>query len=123
MMIQQLNTTEGRDGNGAERYYHSDRGDDDAEGQRRSDGYTFSMLSVCALRSGRVSGLVPRTLCIMSCTSRSLTDCICECLHELCVSYINVLNDKCIGECGSTNCEEWIGYYYYHHHQIKKFWD
>ena len=64
MIIQQLNTTEGRDGNGAERYYHSERGGDDAEGQRRSDGYTFLMLSVCALRSGRVSGLVPRTLCI-----------------------------------------------------------
>ena len=62
--ILQLNTTEGRDGNGAERYYHSERGGDDAEGQRRSDGYTFLMLSVCALRSGRVSGLVPRTLCI-----------------------------------------------------------
>ena len=43
-----------------------------------------------------------------------------ECLHELCVSYINVSNDKCIGECGSTNCGEWfiINWQYHHYHVI-----
>ena len=40
---------------------------DDAEGQRRSDGHTIFKI-----------------------------DCMSECLHELCVSYINILNDDCI---------------------------
>ena len=31
------------------RYYHHDRGDDDAEGQRRSDGHTFIKID-CVMR-------------------------------------------------------------------------
>ena len=62
--ILQLNTTEGRDGNGACDITIPTEVTTTPLGQRRSDGYTFSMLSVCALRSGRVSGLVPRTLCM-----------------------------------------------------------
>ena len=62
------------------------------------------------------------TMYVVSCTSHSLIKCIGECLHELCVSYINVLNAKCIGECDSTNCGEWFCYHY-HQYQITKFWD
>ena len=71
------------------RSYHHDWGDDDAEGQRRSDGYTFFKTYCISLREAIAE------LC-WSCTSCSLTFCISECLHELCVSYINILNDDCI---------------------------
>ena len=75
---------------------------DDAEGQRRSDGYTFLRIDCISLREAVAE------LCV-SCTSRSLIKCIGECLHELCVSYINTFSMLTVlvgGECGSTNCGE-----------------
>ena len=75
--------------------------DDVRQHQRRSDGYIIIKNDCISFREAIAE------LCV-SCTSRSLTFCMSECLHELCVSYINVSDDKCVGESGRTSCGEWF---------------
>ena len=75
--------------------------DDVRQHQRRSDGYIIIKNDCISFREAIAE------LCV-SCTSRSLTFCMSECLHELCVSYINVSDDKCVGAAGRTSCEEWF---------------
>jgi len=59
LLLQQLNTTEGRDGNGAERYYHSDRGDDDAV--RPKEKWLIYILNAKCMALGLGSGESDRT--------------------------------------------------------------